>query len=344
MFGWRRRPGCCVCGATGSAADTRLQAHPIAIEIPIITNLGPGREFDIVRKLLARWGTRAQGIGDDAAVITVPAGEQLVVSTDTSVEQVHFRREWMSAPEIGYRATAAAISDLAAMAAAPLGLVVAITVPEPWRRELLSLGDGIGDAAATSGVPIIGGDLSAGRELALTVTVLGATASPLRRSGAQPGDRICVTGVLGGPGLALRELSAGRTPESTARARLVHPNPRVREARWLAARGATAAIDISDGLVADARHVAAASGVVIDLDLDRVPRVAGAGPVEAASSGEEYELLVAMPRSAAIHDFEGSFRIPLTEIGRVVAHGEAEVRTMLDGASVAPPGGYDHFS
>ena len=308
------------------------------------TPLGPGREFDVIRSLLGRWGDRARGVGDDAAVLEVPPGELLVVSTDSSIEDRHFRRAWLSPREIGYRATAAALSDLAAMGAAPLGLILAIAVPESWRDALGEIADGIGDAASLCHTPIVGGDLTGGRELSITVTVLGSTATPLRRSGAGIGDRICVTGTLGGPGRAIAELSAGRVPDARSRERFAHPEPRIREARWLAARGATAAVDISDGVVADAGHVAAASGVRIHIDLERIPCDAGVDCLAAAASGEEYELLVAMPPAAAIHDFELLFRLPLTEIGRVVAGDSPGVSTFHHGTSVAPPRGYDHFS
>ena len=308
------------------------------------TPLGPGREFDAIRALVARWGPRARGIGDDAATIVVPDGEQLVVSTDGSVDGVHFRRDWMSSREIGYRATAAALSDLAAMSAAPLGIVVALTIPDGWRDQLAEIADGIGEAAERCEAPIVGGDLSGGREMAIVITVFGSAVQPLRRSGARAGDRICVTGTLGGPGRAIRDLAAGRSPASDVRERLVRPVPRIREARWLAARGATAAIDISDGVVADAGHLAAASNARVEIDLDHLPRLRGIEAIDAAASGEEYELLVAVPPASAVHDFEPSFRVPLTEIGRVVGHGTPGVVTMMDGVSVAPPKGYDHFS
>src|SRR5919202_449710 len=119
--------------------------------------LGPGREFDIIRGLLARWGARARGIGDDAVVLDVPAGERLVVSTDSSVEDVHFKREWLTPHEIAYRATAAALSDLAAMAAAPLGILVTLALPEPWLEQVSELADGIGDAARLADTHVLGG-------------------------------------------------------------------------------------------------------------------------------------------------------------------------------------------
>ena len=312
-----------------------------------LTPLGPGREFDAIRELLARWGDRARGIGDDAAVLDVPAGEKLVVSTDASVEGEHFRRGWLTSTEIGYRATTAALSDLAAMAASPFGVLVAIALPDGWREELGALADGIGEAAAAAGAPIVGGDITRGTHLAITVTVLGSALQPLMRSGARPGDRIHVTGRLGGPARALAALAGGQAPDPTARERFSHPVPRIREARWLAARGATCAIDISDGLVADAGHLAAASGARIVLELDRVPVVDGADPTGAAASGEEYELLVALPPSVSVHDFEQLFRLPLTAIGEVQqprAGHAAGVETTHRGERVAPPRGYDHFS
>ena len=308
------------------------------------TALGPGREFDVIRDLLSRWGDRARGVGDDGAILDVPPGERLVVSTDSSVEDRHFRRGWLSPREIGYRATAAALSDLAAMAATPLGIIIAMAVPAAWRDVVGEIADGIGEAASLSHAPIVGGDLTGGRELSITATVLGSAVAPLRRSGAHAGDRICVTGTLGGPSRAIAELTAGRMPDDWSRRRFAHPEPRLREARWLAAHGATAAVDISDGVVADAGHLAAASGVAIRIDLETLPCATGADCLDAAASGEEYELLVALPPAAVVHDFEAIFRIPLTEVGRVVAGGESGVRTFRHGVSVAPPRGYDHFS
>ena len=112
------------------------------------TRLGPGREFDLVRVMMSRWGDRARGIGDDATVLDVPAGEHLVLSTDTSLEDVHFRRDWLSPEEIGWRATAAALSDLAAMAANPLGVLVALTLSARWIDDLGALAEGIAASAS----------------------------------------------------------------------------------------------------------------------------------------------------------------------------------------------------
>ncbi|MGH7720655.1 MAG: thiamine-phosphate kinase [Gemmatimonadaceae bacterium] len=306
------------------------------------TSLGPGAEFDLIREMVRRWGSRAAGIGDDAALLDVPRGEQLVVSSDVSVDGVHFRREWLSAREIGYRATAAAISDLAAMAASPLGILTTFSVPPHWSSVLPEIADGVGDAVAASGTHVLGGDLSASAGLSIGVTVLGSCARPLLRTGARTGDAVYVTGVLGGPRAALDAWLAGHEPDDVARSRFARPQPRLRGARWLLAAGATAGIDISDGLLGDAGHLAAASGVRLHLDLDRLPVVAGSTPAHAAGSGEEYELLVCAPAGLDVAAFQRTFALPLTGIGEV-RPGEPDVVATAGGERVAWGGGYSHF-
>lgn len=306
------------------------------------TPLREGAEFDLVRQLLNRWSTTAQAIGDDAAILSPGALASLVVSTDVSVENVHFRRGWLTPKEIGYRATAAALSDLAAMAAEPIGILVALILPADWRARLDDLADGIGEAADCSSIRILGGDLSDGRDLSLAITVLGNAAIPLRRSGARAGDRVYVTGKLGGPGAALHALSSERAPSADNRARFAHPVPRIREALWLAAQGAGSAIDISDGLAADLSHIAAASGVSISISLERVPVMDGVSAKEAAGSGEEYELAVTSRAALDTRAFSREFGLPLTEIGAVEV-GRPVVRVFDHGAPVPTPSGYLHF-
>ena len=305
------------------------------------TAMGPGGEFDLVREMLERWGDIAVGVGDDAAVLDVPAGERLVVSTDASVERVHFRRDWMTAAEIGYRATAAALSDLAAMAARPLGLVVALALPREWVGEVGDIAGGIGEAARESRCPIVGGNISRAGELSITTTVFGSGRRLLMRSGARPGDRIYVTGTLGAPLAALAALERGETVSGPARARLVRPDPRIEEARWLVEHGATAAADVSDGLLSDLAHIAAASGVRLTVELDAIPAMAGVSPEEAARSGEEYEL--ALTGRIDAHAFRERWAIPLTQIG-TVGEGTPGVEATRGGRRVAPPKGHDHFS
>jgi thiamine-monophosphate kinase len=307
------------------------------------TPLGPGAEFDLVRAMVSQWGNRARGIGDDAAVLTAPAGEQLVLSTDTSLDEVHFRREWLSAEEIGWRAATAALSDLAAMAAKPLGILIAIVLPRQSIDDLGALAEGIAAAASACGAPIVGGDLTSGERLTITVSVAGSTATPLRRSGARPGDTLWLTGQLGGPALAVAAWREGRQPTPEARSRFVRPLPRIREAQWLASAGATAGIDISDGLGGDAAHLAAASGVRITIDADAIPLAPGADVSTAQRSGEEYELLVTTRTPFDAGAFQRDFSLSLTRIG-TVEKGDAGVDLLIGGERVASPGGYDHFS
>lgn len=303
--------------------------------------LGPGAEFDAIRRLSDRWGARATGLGDDAAVLRVPRGDALVVSVDTAVEGKHFKRAWLSPREIGYRSVVAALSDLAAMAAQPIGVLLAMTIPGDWREQMLELADGIGDAVDVARTRILGGNLSDGGELSITTTVLGAAFAPLTRAGARPNDRVYVTGELGGPAEAVRRLSSGEAPGSL-RDRYARPVPRLGEARWLAERGASAGIDVSDGLIADLRHLAAASGVSIDIDDRRVPCVSGVDAAVVVHGGDEYELVVTSPHDVDREEFERRFGVRLSEIGRVVDASRGDVT--MRGARVANVAGYDHFS
>jgi thiamine-monophosphate kinase len=308
--------------------------------------LGPGREFDVIRDLIRRWGDTARGIGDDAAILDVPAGSRLVASTDATVENVHFRREWLTATEIGYRAATAALSDLAAMAATPIAMLVALSVPEAWRADLAGIAEGIGEASRAFHAPITGGNLTSGSELSMTVTVLGYATHPLGRDSARVGDAVYVTGTLGGPGRALAAWENGRAPTAEDRARFARPTARIREALWLAAHGASAAIDISDGLASDAAHLAAASTVDVCMDVAAIPTVRDATAAQAAASGEEYELVVTSPTPIDEHAFAREFRVPLTRVGTIVdrAGKRPVVRFRSHGVFVDLPTGHDHFS
>lgn len=305
------------------------------------TALGPGSEFDAIRALLDRWGARAIGVGDDAALLEVPRGDMLVVSVDSSVENRHFRVGWLTPREIAYRAVTAALSDLAAMAARPLGVFVALALPDAWRGELLAFADGIGDAVDAATTVIRGGNITASTELSITTTVCGSTFKPLARAGACAGDLVYVTGTLGASRAAF-ELLEQHQPAGRFRERFAHPAARLREARWLAARGATSAIDISDGLIADLRHIAAAALVGITIDAARIPRVDGVEVETALLSGEEYELVVTTPEPLDVAAFERKFSLPLTEIGAVSAMRPGDVRVI--GARVADVRGHDHLS
>ncbi|MDE2663925.1 MAG: thiamine-phosphate kinase [Gemmatimonadota bacterium] len=293
-------------------------------------------------------------VGDDAAAFRPPDGAQVVVSCDASVEGVHFRREWMTWETIGYRAAAAALSDLAAMAATPVGLVVAAALPPELDIEIAAaLGRGVGEIARRVGAEVLGGDLVASPGPAfLDVTVLGCAVAPTTRSGARPGDELWVTGEIGAAAAALRDLERGLEPDPRARRAFDRPRPRIDEMRWLRDRVRIhAAIDLSDGVARDARHLAAASGVALEVEADRLPaapalegfRRAPAGERLLLAGGEDYELLLAVPAGAmqeAARAFAVAFDLPLTRIGSVR---EGEGLTVSGRLNPALPAGFDHF-
>lgn len=313
--------------------------------------LGPGAEFDRIRSIVAELGPEAQGIGDDCALL--PAGaEFLALSTDVSVEQVHFRLDWIALREAGWRATAAALSDLAAEGAEPAGILCALTLPKTTpESDLLEVMRGVRDAAQSVSAAVLGGDLSSGPCWTLAVTVIGRTTRPVTRRGAEPGDGLWVTGELGGSRSALAAWRRGERPSSAARARFARPVPHILAGRWLGAGGARAMLDLSDGLAGDAGHMAAASGVALEIELERVPvapeaepeaRRLGLSPQQfAAEGGEDFELLVAMPPDfdqAAL--FTQQCDLALTRVGRVLAGTGA--RFLQQGRPVALKG-FDHF-
>ncbi len=306
------------------------------------TALGPGGEFDLIRQLRERWGPLASGIGDDGAVLQPPRGEQLVASTDAAIEGVHFRRQWLSTREIGFRSVTAALSDLAAMGAAPLGVLVSLQLARNSRASLEDLADGIAEAVRAVGTTVLGGNLSRGDVLGITTTVLGSAFAPLTRAGARPGDLVYLTGTLGGPLAALRAFRSRKKPTRAWRQRFAHPTARIAEARWLAARGVVAAIDISDGLVSEAGHLAAAGGVGIELRGDRVPTVAGVSKRDALAGGEEFELLVVSRTPLPETEFSARFGIPLTLVGRVT-EGAGTVDVTRVARRRFARRGHDHF-
>ena len=277
-------------------------------------------EFELIRRFLAPLATAAGagGLEDDAALLDPPEGQMLAVTTDTMVEGVHFPPD--GPPDlIARRLLRSNLSDLAAMAARPegylLNLALSECIDDPW---LESFAAGLAADQEEFGISLFGGDtVGTPGALTLTVTAFGSAASPVRRSGARPGDRVFVTGPVGDGYFGLKavrgELDAPRLAE-----RYWLPSP-----RFGAAEGATAAADISDGLVADLGHICRASGVGAVIDLEAVPlsvEVAALGAqarLDALTGGDDYELVFTAPQSAAI------------PIGRIVP---GEGVTVLDGA------------
>jgi thiamine-monophosphate kinase len=313
--------------------------------------LGPGAEFDRIRRIAQTLGAQGVGLGDDCGLIR--EGEEFfAVSTDVSVEGVHFRPQWVRPEEVGWRATASALSDLAAEGAVPVGLLCAVTMPaRAPEAHLLELMSGVGAAAKYAGALVLGGDMSSGPAWSVTVTVVGRTRAPITRGGAEPGDRVWVSGTLGGARAALEAWRRGDQPLPGARARFAHPEPRIAAGRWLARHGARAMIDLSDGLGGDAGHLAAASGVALELDLDAIPIAPEAAPEAerlgvspqqfAAEGGEDFELLVALPpRFNAADLFVRECGLDLTLVGSIGAG--SGVRFLLRGQPIMLKG-FNHF-
>jgi thiamine-monophosphate kinase len=300
-----------------------------------------------MRERLPRPGPRVRlGSGDDAAV-AVPGGAT-ATSVDALLDGVHFRREWSSAEQIGAKALAVALSDLAAMGAEPGEAYVVLGVPTDLDEDgCMELLDGMARVAAETGTTLAGGDVTRAPVLSLTVTVVGHAPEPERfvtRAGARPGDALVVTGELGGAAAGLLSLEANEErPEPIARQ--LEPKPRLAEGRMLAKAGATAMIDLSDGLGGDANHVAAASGVGLRIDAAALPLADGVTDLAmAVSGGEDYELLAALPPErleAATTAVEKQGGIALTRIGEVVAGEGVEIR--LPGGGLLEPTGFDQL-
>lgn len=316
---------------------------------------GPASEaerIEAIRRRLSSPDAHVRiGIGDDAAVLAALAAP--VLSVDASVEGVHFRLDWARLEDVGRRAVVAAVSDLAAMGASPRAALISLVLPPAMDDdELARLVDGIAGGAQDNRLPVVGGNLSAGRALSITTTVVGELeGEPLLRSGARPGDGVYVTGTVGDAALGLALLSAGRgdDPGDDDAARFVACWRRPSAQLQIAARlrgAATAAIDVSDGLLADLGHVCAASGVGAVVDaaqlplsrgFDAVARRLGLDPLAVAlGGGEGYNLLFTAPADTCADELG-------TRVGRVTADVEVVVRGE-DGARVdvdAP--GFSHF-
>ncbi len=312
----------------------------------------------IARATALRAGV-ALGIGDDAAVIE--GDPPSIVTQDLLVDGVHFRRMTSTFTDIGHKALAVNLSDLAAMGATPIAAFIGLGLPTEGGLgvdDVDALYAGIEALAAVHELTIAGGDITRAPVLVVAVTAIGhmpAGVAPVRRSTARPGDAVCVTGTLGGAaaGLSLLDqpgLAAGITEADALRAASRRPTPRVEAGRRLAIGGASAMIDCSDGLALDASRLAAASHVGIEIDLEDLPVAAGVAQVAeatgratdllAATGGDDYELIVTAPDDL-VTGLSGGLDVPLTCIGRVVEGTGVTLRR--DGVIVTvPTPGWEH--
>jgi thiamine-monophosphate kinase len=276
-------------------------------------------EFELIAAietaLADRSGRLVRWTGDDAAVTR--ARPFAVTSIDTLVDGVHFRRTTHGLRDIGWKALATALSDLAAMGADAGEAYVSVVLP-PDVDEPLELIHGMEELASETGVTIAGGDVVTGPVLVLAAAVTGWADSEdelVGRDGARPGDLVGVTGGLGGSEAGRRALEAGES-DSYLIARHLRPRPRLVEGRALAGASATAMIDLSDGLATDARHIAERSGARIRIRLADVPRASGVTAEQAATGGDDYELLITVPPRRRGH---AEAAAPVTWIGEVSA-------------------------
>ncbi|HEX2796726.1 MAG TPA: thiamine-phosphate kinase [Immundisolibacter sp.] len=315
----------------------------------------PG-EFDLIaRHFAALTQQRADvvlGVGDDAALLDPPPGQELVVTVDTLALGVHFFADCPPAA-LGHKALAVNLSDLAAMGAEPAWALLALTLPAADEAWLAQFAAGFAALARTFDVSLVGGDTCRG-PLAISVTALGRVprGQALRRSGARPGDGVYVSGEIGAAGLAVRarrgEIVLPAALATHAAQRLDYPQPRV--ALGLALRGlASAAIDVSDGLLADLGHICASSAVGARLELARLPLSEGALGVASdeslIGSGDDYELCFTVPprHEPALGALAASAGCALTRVGRIEA---APGLWLIDEAGQTRPAaqaGHDHF-
>jgi len=310
--------------------------------------IGELGEFGLIAAIAARMPPAPGaivGIGDDSAVLRVP-DSRIVATTDLLVQGRHFRTDWSGPADVGCKAAAQSLADVAAMGAVPEALLVGLAAPSglpvAWAADLAS---GLAGEAARAGAHVIGGDVSEASLIMLAVTAIGTMAGkePVTRSGARPSDVVAVAGRLGHSASGLALLQAGLTEPAAAVAAHLRPRPPYGAGPEAAALGATSMIDISDGLLADLGHIAAASGVLIDVETARLEpagplleaaAVLGASPLDwVLSGGEDHCLAATFPAHAG-----------LPPHWMVIGHVRDGQGVLVDGRSYTGEFGWQHFS
>lgn len=306
-------------------------------------------EFPLIEAITARFDQGAQvlvGPGDDAAVLSVATGS-VVTSVDLLVQDRHFRLDWSSATDVGRKAAAEGLSDINAMGGTALGIVVGLSCPPELETSwVLSLADGLAAEAADAGASVVGGDITSGPALAVSVTALGTCPDGIvQRGGAQPGDIVALAGRQGWAAAGFAVLARGfRSPRAVVDAHR-QPRPPYSAGPEAARLGATSMIDVSDGLLQDIGHLASAGGVAIDVESGRlevaeplrtVGSALGVDPLRfVLTGGDDYGLVATF---AADVDLPDAWR----RIGSVLEAGEAGTVT-VDGADYPEPAGHQHF-
>jgi thiamine-monophosphate kinase len=305
--------------------------------------------IESIRRLAAQSRNRAvvRGIGDDCAVIRLALRHELLVTTDFSIEDVHFRRKWHPARSVGHRCLARGLSDIAAMGGEPLACFLSLglppKLPQRWADEFLQ---GLSRLAKRHGVQLAGGDISAAPKITADIIVTGQAPAgkALLRSGARPGDLIYVTGELGASTAELKQLLAGQQLRPSPSSRHFFPEPRLNAGSWLRRRGLATAIDLSDGLSIDLGHICDESRVSAVLDSHKIPIARKATLQLALHGGEDYELLFTVPRATKIPTSIHGLKV--TQIGSITPKDYRSAIKILDDNGkkrTLQPEGWQHF-
>ena len=318
----------------------------------------PLREKALIARIRqqARAGNRVlTGIGDDSAVLRLPPGHETLVTTDFSLEEIHFRREWHAPESVGHRCLTRGLSDIAAMGGEPIAAFLSLALPndlpQKWVDGFLR---GLLRIAAKSGVSLAGGDTAESPDGILAdIVVVGSVprGKAILRSGARPGDRIYVSGGLGGSAATLERMRAKPKSKLHPRDFKAHffPEPRLSLGRELRERGlATAMIDISDGLSTDLAHICEESGVGAEIVRESIPRGVIGKPTQevdlrfALHGGEDYELLFTVPRGRRIPARIAG--VPVTQIGHIIRGKRVFMTNKSGEAQGLVPKGWQHFA
>ena len=290
------------------------------------------------------------GIGDDCAILRVKPGFELLVTTDLCIENVHFRRAWHPATAVGHRCLTRGLSDIAAMGGEPLACFLSLglpaDLPQAWANGFLR---GLLALASRHKVQLAGGDVSSAPQITADIVVTGQVPSgtAILRSGAKPGDRIYVSGALGGSAGTLKKLLSGKAIKPTKSSPHFYPTPRLEVGDWLRkSHLATAMIDISDGTSVDLRHICDESGVAAILISNKVPIAKSADLELALHGGEDYELLFTSPQSAKIPSRIAG--VAITYVGEIRNRRDysSAIQILGDNGKVLPlpQRGWEHFA